>query len=225
MDKRSLFYWSRDFSKSLEKGQNYLELPAVININIVNFEFLDIDDFHASFHLWEDRNRECMLSEALEIHFLDMVKFRRLHEKDIVNNPLHRWLTFFDKNTNDKILKEVIKMDTAIQKAQERITFVSQDKESLRDYDMREMALSDYTSGMNFARREGRQEGHQEGRQEGIAIGEERGITIGEKRGEKKAVIKYAIKLFQRGMNVVEIADITDLNMEEVKEIVRNIQQ
>ncbi|GHT53400.1 hypothetical protein AGMMS49982_16280 [Bacteroidia bacterium] len=155
MDKRSLFYWSRDFSKSLEAGHDYLELPAVININIVNFEFLPVDDFHASFHLWEDQNHEYMLTDALEIHFIDMIKFKRLQKKDITNNPLHRWLTFFDKNANNKTIKEVINMDTAIQKAHERIAFVAKDKESLRAYEMREMALSDFTSGMNFARREG----------------------------------------------------------------------
>jgi predicted transposase/invertase (TIGR01784 family) len=87
-------------------------------------------------------------------------------------------------------------MDTAIQKAQERITFVAQDKESLRAYEMREMALSDFTSGMNFARREGRRE----------------------------ADIKYTLKLAQRGMNVVEIADFTDLSIEEVKKIIKNAQ-
>jgi predicted transposase/invertase (TIGR01784 family) len=46
-------------------------------------------------------------------------------------------------------------MDTAIQKAQERMTFVTNDKESLRAYDMREIAMSDLTSRLNFARREG----------------------------------------------------------------------
>jgi predicted transposase/invertase (TIGR01784 family) len=35
---------------------------------------------------------------------------------------------------------------------------VSQDKEALRAYQMREMALSDYTSGINYAKREGARE-------------------------------------------------------------------
>ncbi|MDR1023025.1 MAG: hypothetical protein LBL94_07140 [Prevotellaceae bacterium] len=49
----------------------------------------------------------------------------------------------------------------AIAKAQEKITFVSRDKKVLRAYQMREMALSDYISGINHARREGEQEGRQ----------------------------------------------------------------
>jgi predicted transposase/invertase (TIGR01784 family) len=34
IDKRSLFYWSRDFSSSLQAGQDYGELPDVIAINM-----------------------------------------------------------------------------------------------------------------------------------------------------------------------------------------------
>ena len=42
-------------------------------------------------------------------------------------------------------------MDSAISKANERLNFVSQDKEFLRNYHMREMALSDWTTGVNTA--------------------------------------------------------------------------
>jgi predicted transposase YdaD len=58
-------------------------------------------------------------------------------------------------------------MDAAIQKAQERLAFVAGDKEALREYHLREMALSDWTSGVNYARREGIAEGRKEGRKEG----------------------------------------------------------
>jgi predicted transposase/invertase (TIGR01784 family) len=99
-----------------------------------------------------------MLTDALEIHFISMVKFRQLSNGDIINNHLYRWLTFFDKHTNEETIKTIVEMDEAIAKAQEKITFVLRDKETLRAYQMREMALSDYTSGINHARREGRQE-------------------------------------------------------------------
>ena len=44
-------------------------------------------------------------------------------------------------------------MDSAINKAYERLNFVTQDKEVLREYHMREMALIDWTSGINTATR------------------------------------------------------------------------
>jgi predicted HTH domain antitoxin len=45
--------------------------------------------------------------------------------------------------------------------------------------------------------------------------GEERGISIGEKRNRTE----FAIKCYRKSMSIVEIADLTDLPIEEVKEI------
>jgi hypothetical protein len=39
-------------------------------------------EFQTPFHLWEDHEKGLMLTDALEIHFLDMVKFRLLGKKD-----------------------------------------------------------------------------------------------------------------------------------------------
>jgi predicted transposase/invertase (TIGR01784 family) len=158
MDKRSLFYWSREYSKSLEAGQDYQELPSVIAINIVNFEYIRSEEYHTSFHLWEDKDKSCLLSDALEIHFVDMVKFRKLRERDIRNDALQRWLAYFDQRSPLELVEEVVKMDRAIEKAEEKMSYICKDKEALRAYQMREMALSDWTSGINHARREGREE-------------------------------------------------------------------
>jgi hypothetical protein len=40
MDRRSLFYWSRDYTRNIEAGDDYVKLPNVIAINIVNKEAL-----------------------------------------------------------------------------------------------------------------------------------------------------------------------------------------
>ena len=58
-------------------------------------------------------------------------------------------------------------MDNAIRKANDKMTFVSQDLESLRYYQMREMGLSDMTSRINFAKKEGEREGLIKGKIEG----------------------------------------------------------
>ena len=53
----------------------------------------------------------------------------------------------------------------------------------------------------------------------GIAIGKKRGISIGKERGrveERRSIIK---KLFNRGMSNNEIADIMNINLEDVEEI------
>jgi predicted transposase/invertase (TIGR01784 family) len=151
MEKRTLMHWGREYTKGISAGDDYAELPRVVTINIVNFDNIKLDDFHTCFHLWEDGHQNYLLTDALEIHFINMVKFRKLEAKDIERNPLERWMTYFDKDTPEEILQEVIQMDAAISKAHERLAFVSRDKEFLRNYHLREMAMSDWTTGVNTA--------------------------------------------------------------------------
>ncbi|MDR0613656.1 MAG: Rpn family recombination-promoting nuclease/putative transposase [Dysgonamonadaceae bacterium] len=249
MDRRSLFYWSREYVRGIESGQDYAELPPVIAINIVNFDFIPVDEVHTSFHLWEDHHKDIMLTDALEIHFISMKKFRQLGKRDIDNNSLHRWLTFFDRNTDSKTLKKIVKMDSGIAKAQEKIAFVSRSKEALRAYQMREMALSDYTSGINHAMREGIAIGEQRGvaigeqrgivigeqrgmaigeqrgivigEQRGVAIGEQRGIAIGEQKGKDETYHAIVHNAAGKGISIENISELTGLSAEKVRDILK----
>ncbi|MDR1288575.1 MAG: Rpn family recombination-promoting nuclease/putative transposase, partial [Treponema sp.] len=117
MDKRSLFYWSREYSKGLEAGREYQELPAVIAVNIIDFELMPDTDYHSSFHLWEDTRKGVMLTDALEIHFVEMAKFRKVKEKDIKNDALQRWLAYLDRESSEGLVEEVMRMDRGIQRA------------------------------------------------------------------------------------------------------------
>jgi len=159
MEKRTLMHWGREFTKGISAGEDYKDLPKVITINIVNFDNIKLDDFHTCFHLWEDDHRDYLLTDVLEIHFINMVKFRKLKTGDVENNLLERWLTFLDVNTPEETLREVIQMDSAINKANERLNFVTQDKEFLRNYHLRQMAMSDWTTGINTATEKGIAEG------------------------------------------------------------------
>jgi predicted transposase/invertase (TIGR01784 family) len=64
---------------------------------------------------------------------------------------------------------------------------------------MREMAMSDWTSGINHARREGRQEGRQEGKLE-----------------EKQEI---ASKMKKRGVSFDQIAEDTGLSIGEIEKL------
>jgi predicted transposase/invertase (TIGR01784 family) len=101
-------------------------------------------------------------------------------------------------------------MDTSIGKAHEKIMSVAQDSEMLRLYQMREMALMDYTSGINNATRKG------------IAIGEQKGIAIGEQRGMQKERRNFVLNLSKKNKSVSEIAELTGLPEEEVNHILNN---
>jgi len=102
---------------------------------------------------------------ALEIHFINMVQYRKQRKKKILDNPLCRWLAWLDASSPPGLIAEVVKMDSAIEMANERMVYVTGDKEAIRAYEMRLMGLSDYNSSMNYAREEGHAEGRNEERQ------------------------------------------------------------
>jgi len=161
MDRRSLFYWSKEYAKSLKAGQDYRKLPDVIAINIVDFNFPPANNFHTRFHLREDHDHDLVLTGALEIHFINMVQYRKQAKKGVVNDPLSRWMAWLNKKSPPELIAEVVKMDTAIELANERMVYVTGDEEAIRAYEMRLMALSDYNSAINYAREEGRNEERQ----------------------------------------------------------------
>jgi predicted transposase/invertase (TIGR01784 family) len=198
IEKRSLFYWSRKYAWDFKSGEDYSELVPVITVNIIDFSLFPIEDFHTSYHLWEDRNKEVMLSDVCEIHFLDMVKFRKVKEYDL-NDPLHRWLVYFDEYSPVGLIEEIVKMDTAIRLAQDKLEMISRDPDLLRAYERYEKAASDWTTGINGARQEGRIEGRQEGRVE-----------------ERKEVGR---KLKSRGYSPDEIVDITGLDTKTIESL------
>jgi predicted transposase/invertase (TIGR01784 family) len=70
MEKRTLYYWSLTFTRDFKEGADYSILAPVITINIIDFVyFKKIEDFHTSFHLYEDMHKEIKLTDECEIHF------------------------------------------------------------------------------------------------------------------------------------------------------------
>ncbi|MDR2576302.1 MAG: Rpn family recombination-promoting nuclease/putative transposase [Treponema sp.] len=195
IDRRSLYYWGREYTESLGEGQDYKELSDVIAVNIVNFNYPPVRNSHTRFHLREDIDHDLVLTDALEIHFLNMVQYRKQRKKILLDDPLNRWLVWLDVGSPPELIEEVVKMDSAIDAAIKRLDFVTRDKEFLRYYHMRKMALSDYNSSVNNAR----EEGHAEGRAE--------------------KALEIARKMKTAGRPLSEIAEFTGLTVETIEQV------
>jgi predicted transposase/invertase (TIGR01784 family) len=191
------------YYESIAEGEDYKELPNVIAINIVDFDFpkegnvpegnLDPPrrQVHTRFNLREAANPSLILTDALEIHFINMVKWRKQNDKDIANNSLHRWLTWFDERSPPELVEEVVSMDNAIKAANERQTYITQDEEARRTYWSRRMAEHDRVSGLDFARCEGQQQGLEIAARNALA----------------------------KGLPIEVIRDITGLDLETIKQL------
>ena len=124
MDRRTLFYWSRIYNRGIIKGEDYSNLNKVITINILDFNFIDLDKFHTEFTLRESEYTDYKLTDVLEIHFIEMPKFKNLNNKDLENDKLQRWLMFLRNDISESELEELIDMDNDIKKAEERLEYL-----------------------------------------------------------------------------------------------------
>jgi predicted transposase/invertase (TIGR01784 family) len=188
-------YWSREYVKDMESGDDYKTLPNVITINIVNFDYIPLEAYHTSFHIREDKHPDYILTDALEIHFINMVKFRELKEKDIKNDYLERWLTFLDETTPLEVIEEIKQMDAAIRKTAEKLDFVSRDKEALRLYHLREMGMSDLTTAINTA------------------------VEKAEIRVKQEIQLEYARNALRAGVSVELVSAFTGLDIDAIKSL------
>ena len=194
MDRRSLFYWGKVYTLSLEKGQDYRELPDVVAVNIVDFDFPPGGGYHTCFHLREDTNPTLILS-ALEIHFISMVKWRKLEGKDVKNDPLHRWLAWLDEKSPPELVEEVVSMDPAIRAMYDKCEEAMQDHEMYRAYWAERKYEHDMVSMYNGVMRDGIEQG---------------------KKAEREAVARNALA---EGASIEFVQKITGLDLDALKNI------
>ena len=105
------------------------------------------------------------LTEDLEIHFLEIPKFKLKSVKEM--KRLEKWLAYFSNKLNERETEELAMSETAINEAiQAEHVFMQSDVERWQ-YEQREKAMRDYISAMSTSRREGLRQGLEEGWREG----------------------------------------------------------
>ena len=170
MDRRSLFYLGKEYVRKLKAGEDYVELEKVIAINILNYNYPKTKSFHSCFRLREDEEPDIILTDALEVHFINMVKYRRQARKKSdmrgLDDPLRRWLVWLDKNSPPEVLEEVVKMDVAIRNADKTISLVTMSEKEMDIYERRMKAEWDRVSSLGYATRKGEARGLKRGQQE-----------------------------------------------------------
>jgi len=176
-------------SEQLKEGQPFQSLKKTITINILDFNYIDIVQYHSIFHLWEDSYKGCKLTDILEIHFLELQKFRKTRPD--LSKPLDRWLIFIE-DSPEEVRRMAMNNDPSIAKAEELLESLGSLDEIKRYYEAREMAIHDEVTRITGARAEGRAEGKLEGK------------------------LETAKNLLSMGMNIQDIAAATGLSVEEI---------
>jgi predicted transposase/invertase (TIGR01784 family) len=148
---RFLYYWAREYTSELHRGEDYNRLLPVISIIWLGSNLLESAKFHSIFHLSEDTTRELFCGD-LEFHTLELKKLRHLSE---VNQPqLFRWSRFLLAESEED-LERLAQEDPIMQTAKNTLEAISADPNAQSLVREREMAKRAHEHLLYSARAEG----------------------------------------------------------------------
>jgi len=212
MERRSLYYWAKMYTEQMNKGMAYQELANTIAINILDFNYIkQTSNYHSVFRLFE-KDEGFELTEALEIHFMELPKLLiKWREREVSpwEDALVRWLFLLEGSEDEEILKtleEIAVQDSVLNKAIEEWEKYSDDPKVREEYLARRKAILDEKAAIREAElrlRDALKKGREEGREEGI----------------KEGKIEIAKKLLKNGMDVVTISQITGISEREIRQL------
>jgi predicted transposase/invertase (TIGR01784 family) len=209
MAKRTLFYAGKMIVEQLAEGEDYSKLKRTVLINILDFRYLSHHRLHSMYWLMDSETKH-LLTDVLEIHFLELPKLRevmRTSDRSVYNSDkMVKWLLFLSGKIQEH-WEELAMDEPELKKAMETLVYLSQDKETRQKYELREKVLRDERSKLVEAERRGELRGELKGEQVGIAKGVAEGKRL------------TAINMLQAGMAPELIAQLAELSVEEVAQL------
>jgi len=110
-------------------------------------------------------------------------------------------------------------MDAAIQAANDRMVYVTGDKDAIWAYERYQMALSDRTSELNYACDVAEARGMRKGMKKGMKEGIKEGMEKGMEEGMEKRTLEIARKMKKMGDPIEKIQTITGLSTETIEQL------
>ena len=204
---RILYYWASNYSKLLKHGEKYDALTPVISINLLNFNLDDNNSIHSCYMIYDTNNKR-LLTDHLQIHILELKKFKY----DLLKPDLNCWLKFLTmKDNKEEIMSDIVKEKPIMEEVQRRYNNFIKNRLMMNEYDKRQA----YLYGNQIMLEEERRLGIEEGLKKGI----EKGIEQGIEQGEKNKAISMAKDMRARGMDLSLISELTGLSIQEIEKL------
>ena len=127
-----------------------------------------------------------VLTGDLEMHFIQIPKCK----KDDVKTKLDRWVQFIG-NISEEGVNIAMKENEEIRKAKEELEYLTGNEEERRLAELREKAIRDEVTNINYAKREGKRE----------------------------KSIEIARKMKNKGIDIEEIIEMTELTKEDIESL------
>ena len=228
--KRTLFYWAKMYTANFKAGESYDSLHKCITINIIADTFPLSTAVHSQYLLQEKENHT-ILTDVLEIHFLDLQAAKRAKEEE--NNKrsqLINWLKFI--GTSDKEERAMLATKSPVlQMLNEKVDILTLSPIERKLYESRMKLKSDIATisenqfnagreeGKSLGLAEGKSLGLAEGKSLGLAEGKTLGLAEGEARGSRQKALETAVAFKRFGFDIDKIAEGTGLSREEIEKL------
>ena len=155
---RILYYWASNYSKLLKHGEKYDALTPVISINLLDFNLDDSDNIHSCYMIYDTNNKR-LLTDHLQIHIIELKKFKY----NLLKPDLNCWLKFFTmKDNKEAIMSELVKEKPIMEEVQKRYNNFIKDRLMMNEYDKRQAYLYGNQIMLEEERRLGKEEGIKE---------------------------------------------------------------
>ena len=208
--KRTLFYWAKMYTADFKAGESYDKLHRCIAINIIADGFRLNEAIHSEY-LLQEKTAHTILTDVLEVHFLDLQAAKTAKEKGKATGKqgqLINWLRFIGA-TDRKERAMIATKSPVLQMLNEKIDVLTLSPIERKLYESRMKLKSDITtiSETQFSA----------GVERGLAEGKSLGLAEGEVRGSRQKALETARNLLVIGLSIENIAKATGLTIQEVE--------
>lgn len=194
LDKRLLYYVSKDYSRQIDSGQQYPKLRPVIFIGIFDFLFTQGAKYLSHHAVCDVEDGERIIKD-MDFYFIELPKFNKPLSK--LETITDKWIYFIKEAENLDVIPENVD-DEGLKAAYNEANKHSWTKEDLDAYDYSEMREQDEKGKVQLA--------------------EQRG----EQRGEEKKETELILEMEREGFAIAQIAKVTKKSEEEVRQIIEN---
>ena len=197
---RILFYFSKLYASTIDKGEDYIDAKKVVIIAIIDYDLdltKQIKEMETVWNIIERKNKNLMLTDKLELHIIELRKAREEYKKNKANKKA-QWMMFIN-NPNEMEVQEIMKENKEIEEAVVIIKEMTEDEKLERLAFLRQKAIMDekaiYAAGLDK--------------------GELRGKEVGRKEGIKQT----AKKMKEENLPLELIEKITELTKDEIEKL------
>ena len=201
-----MFYWAKMYTADFKAGESYDKLHRCIAINIIADGFRLNDAIHSEY-LLQEKTEHTVLTDVLEVHFLDLQAAKRAKEEGTAagkQGQLINWLRFIGA-TNRKERAMIATMSPVLQMLNEKIDVLTLSPTERKLYESRMKLKSDITtiSETQFSA--------------GVERDKLLELAEGEVRGSRQKALETARNLLAIGLSIESIAKATGLTVQEVE--------